>query len=190
MWSEQSVFLVAVVFLLSAVGSALADDDAGTPRTISVIGQGEVVAAPDLAILGLSVETTARTADEASRTNASKSSAVVGAIKGLYGKDDSLKTTGYTLQPRYGDRKPGSQTPPAIVGYVARNEVQAEIHDLEAVGKILDAALAAGANRASNLRFLVEDRNPHVRAALARAGAKRAAMRVASAACPTPAVEL
>jgi uncharacterized protein YggE len=162
---------IPIALLVFTLGAA-AQEPEEQPRTISVIGRGEVTVEPDLAVLSLEVETTGRTAQEATSANAAKSSAVVKAVKRLLGKEDSLKTTRYDLQPRYADRKPGSQVPPAIVGYVSRNQVRLELHELDSAGKIIDAALGAGANRVGNLVFSVEDRNPHVRAALARAGAE------------------
>ena len=169
---RRSIVMAVPTALLILTTGVQAEEPAAGPRTISVVGRGEVTVEPDLALLLLDVETTARSADEATSSNASKSSAVVQAVKRLLGDDDSLKTTRYDLQPRYGDRKPGSQSPPAIVGYVARNQVQLEVHDLDEIGRIIDAALGAGANRVGNLSFRVEDRNPHVRNALARAGAE------------------
>ena len=59
--------------------------------------------------------------------------------------------------------------PPEITGYVATNEVRVEMRNLEVVGQIIDAAIEAGANRASSLRFLREDRSP-LHEALAKAG--------------------
>ena len=158
--------------LLAAGGVAYAQEAPAERRTISVVGRGEVSAAPDLAAVSVAVETTARTAGQATAANAEKSTRVVQAIRRLLGEDDSLSTTRYDLQPRYAPRKPGGQAPPEITGYVARNEVRAEIHGLDDVGEILDAAMQAGANRASNLSFLIENRDPHIRAALARAGAE------------------
>jgi len=163
---------IAATLVLSTVSTVRADDEKRETRTISVVGRGEVTAAPDLAVLTLAVETTASTAEEATSENARKSTAVLDGIKRLTKDGDSLKTTGYNLQPRYGDRKPGSQAPPAIVGYIARNQVRVEIHDLDAVGKVLDAALQGGANRSNTLNFLLEHRNPQIRAALALAGAE------------------
>lgn len=163
---------VAAIFALSTAGGPQAGEGESAMRTISVVGRGEVSAAPDLAALALAVETTARTSEEASQENARRSTAVLEAIRRLTGKDDSLKTTSYSLRPQYGDRKPGSQAPPAIVGYVAHNQVRVELHDLDSVGKVLDAAMEAGANRALNISFTLENRNPKIREALALAGAE------------------
>lgn len=172
----ESRNLLAVSVLLfvcfTAVGVTGAEEPTAQPRSISVVGMGEVSATPDLALLSVAVETTGRTAEEASGANAVKSTQVLAAIKKALEEGDSVKTTRYSLQPQYASHKPGSSDPPQITGYRAGNEVLAEIHDVAAVGSILDAAFAAGANRVSNLSFVVEDRNPYTRAALADAGSE------------------
>jgi len=171
-----------VVLLLAALGSSatfatsrsvMADD---TPserrRTISVSGQGEVNAAPDLAILSVAVETTAPAAGAAANDNAARSAKVSAALKTLVGKDDKLTTTRYVLEPRYEPGKRGEPSEPRIIGYVARNEVEVETHKIDAIGAMIDTATGAGANRISSLQFTLSNRNEQLRAALAKAGAE------------------
>ena len=163
--------LAGLLLIASAVVAVASEHDA-IARTISVVGTGEVSVTPDLARLSVAVQTTSRTAEEATRTNAKISTQVLEAIRKRLGENDSVKTTRYTLQPQYAARKPGGSAAPEITGYIAGNEVLAECHDISRVGNLLDAALEAGANRVNRLNFVVEDRNPHVRAALAVAGAE------------------
>lgn len=148
-------------------------------RTISVNGRGEVSAAPDLAMLSFAVETAAPTAARAVENNAAASTKVGAALKAMLGKDDKLQTTGFSLQPRYETRRDAGE--PKILGYVASNEVQVETAAVDDVGKFIDAATAAGANRVNNLAFTVKDRDPHVRKALEQAGAQAKAQAEAAA---------
>jgi uncharacterized protein YggE len=60
---------------------------------------------------------------------------------------ESLPTIGYTVQPEY-DRERNRP-----IGYSVRGAVEARVHDLTRVGRVMDAALAAGANRVSGLSF-------------------------------------
>ena len=165
--------------LLSALGmvalvmvTPAGAEDKAPPRTISVTGQGEVTAAPDLAIVAVAVETTAPKAADAVNENAKRSAKVAAALKGLIGKDDKLTTTRYSLDPRYDQGKRGEGVEPRIIGYVARNEVQVETHAIDGVGGLIDAAITAGANRISNLQFTLAARNEQLRAALQKAGAE------------------
>jgi uncharacterized protein YggE len=134
--------------------------------------QAEVTASPDLAILAVAVETTALKAADAVHENASRSAKVASALKGLIGKDDKITTTRYSLDPRYEPVKPGEHGEPRIIGYAARNEVQVETHQVDAVGGLIDASIGAGANRVSGLQFTLANRNEQLRAALAKAGAE------------------
>jgi uncharacterized protein len=49
------------------------------------------------------------------------------------------------------------EDPTRIVAYRVANIVQVKIRDLSATGRVLDAALAAGANTISGLQFTVDD---------------------------------
>jgi uncharacterized protein YggE len=141
-------------------------------RTIEVSGSAEVSAAPDLAILSFAVETTATEASAAVEQNAARSAKVASAVKQRLGAKDKLSTTRYALEPRYQYPERGSQAPPTITGYVAANEVRVETSNLDQVGQLVDAAITAGANRVSELQFTLADRNPTLRAALAKAGSE------------------
>jgi len=171
----HSLWLLCAVTILSVAISrwAIAEEKAnGTRHTISVMGQAEVSATPDLVILSLAVETTAPKAADAVNENASRGAKVASALKSLIGKDDKLTTTRYSLEPRYEQGKRGEPSEPRIVGYVARNEVQVETHKIDAVGGMIDAAINAGANRVSGLQFTLANRNEQLRAALEKAGAE------------------
>lgn len=138
-------------------------------RTLAVTGRGEVNANANLALVYFAVETTAESAAAAVEQNAQRSTKVAGALKERLGAEDKLKTLRYSLQPRYDHTKhdPGE---PKILGYIVSNEVQVETHDVDGVGKLIDAAITAGANRVSNLTFTLSDRNEVVLQALEEAG--------------------
>jgi uncharacterized protein YggE len=170
------------LILSCSVAAALAEEPPKR-RTIEVTGTAEVSVSPDLAIVSLAVETTANEAAKAAEQNAGRTAKVAAALKQHLGAKDSVSTTRYALEPRYQQPERGSTTPPTITGYVAYNEVRIETRALDAVGKLIDAGIAAGANRVSQLEFTLEDRNPTLRAALNRAGseARAQAESVASA---------
>jgi uncharacterized protein YggE len=147
-------------------------NDSPPPRTLTVTGHGEVKASPDLAFVELAVETTAENAAKATTENARRTTAVIDALKKKIGAKDRVTTTGYSLQPQYANRRPGSDAPPEIAGYVASNRVRVESRDLSKVGDLIDVAITAGANRTDVLAFTLENRSPHLRVALQEAGAE------------------
>lgn len=171
--SSTTVALALALVPFAAAPVLAADDDNDEqPRTLTVMGYGEVKASPDLAFVELAVETTAENAAKATGENARRTTAVIDAMKKRIGEKDRVTTTGYSLQPQYANRRPGSDAPPEIVGYVASNRVRVETRDLAKVGDLIDAAIAAGANRTDVLSFTLENRAPSLREALRKAGAE------------------
>ena len=82
-----------------------------------------------------------------------------------------MSTTRYSLDPVYEQRERGAAAaPPRITGYIARNQVRAESRATDAVGKLIDAAIAAGANSIDGLEFTLQERTAAQNDALQRAG--------------------
>lgn len=160
---------LATLFALSAPAAAH-DPHADDRRTLSVNGHGEVSIEPDLVIVTVAVETTNEQANQAVAENAERSTAVAKAIKKLIGSDDQVGTTGYSLQPRYEHHKDAHGQAPRITGYVVSNQVRVETHAIDRVGKVVDAAIGAGANRISSLQFTLESFEASHRSALSLAG--------------------
>lgn len=163
------LLITSLAFGVLAFTAAEADE-APQQRTISVTGEGEVSASPDLAIVSFAVETTAKQARDAVAENAKKSTAVADALRKKLRNEDKLSTTRYSLDPTYEQRERGSTVQPAINGYVARNEVRVELHSIDTVGALIDAATDAGANRVNDLQFTLDDRSSYLHDALQRAG--------------------
>jgi uncharacterized protein YggE len=158
---------------------------AGAPRTVTVTGEGEAAANPDLAVVTLAVETEGATAAEAAARNAERADAVKRRLEGIAEARLRVTTGGYSLDPIYAPQDPGPEgveKPPVIRGYRAFNEMRVEIRALSAVGEVLDAAIAAGANRVQSVVFSLEAREAALREALERAGREARAQAEAVAA--------
>ena len=69
----------------------------------------------------------------------------------------------------------GSTGSISIDGYTATNVVQVETDDLEGVGRLIDVAIEAGANRVQQLSFGLKDDQP-VRAEALREATVRASV--------------
>ena len=136
---------------------------------IIVTGQARVEAEPDRARIYFAVETERATAREAGEANADRITAVAAAVRSAGQAADGLRvqTSSYSLNPVYGPVAPNR--PREIVGYVARNTLQVRVDEVDRVGRLIDAALAAGSNRVSSLRFEVRDPEPYRNEALREA---------------------
>ena len=122
---------------------------AATTPTLETTGQGEVRVAPDRATVMLAVQTEATTAATAAASNARRLRAVLDTLRAVGLTSEQLSTLNYTVYPRYA---PNTSTP-HVVGYTVTNSVRAEVESIANVGKVIDAALGAGANEVSSLSF-------------------------------------
>jgi len=124
---------------------------------VNVVGDSIIQAQPDTAILTISVVTQARNALEAQQQNATKTDAVIRALKAATGAGAEIKTSGYSLQPQ---RVYKENQPPTITGYEARNSVTVTTGDLNKVGTIIDAAAQAGSNDVAGISFTLRQDRP------------------------------
>jgi uncharacterized protein YggE len=127
------------------------------PAFIEVTGNGAVEIAPDRAQADFAVETQADNAKEASAANAASMSGVVSALRALDLPGLTIETFGYALRPDYAYPTVEGVRTRVIEGYTALNHVRVTVDDVSAAGRIIDAAIGAGANRVASLAFLATD---------------------------------
>ena len=150
----------------AAQGASDATRAAGGPTRVVVTGDSLVQERPDTAVVTVAVVTQNRSALAAQQENATKTEAVVRAVRQAAGPGAEVETSGYNLQPQYTYRE--GQTP-LIQSYVAQNSVTVTMSDLTKVGAVIDAAAAAGANQVSGLSFTLRQDKAARRRALAEA---------------------
>jgi uncharacterized protein YggE len=131
-------------------------DDRKVTR-VMVAGDSIVRAQPDTAILTVSVVTQGQRAIDAQQENATRTDAVVRALKAAAGAGAEVKTSGYSLQPQ---RVYKEGQPPSISGYEARNSVTVTTSELNKVGALIDAAAQAGSNDISGIAFTLRQDRP------------------------------
>lgn len=155
--------------------------DAG-PRTIRVVGTGQAQAAPDEAFLDYGVETTAPTAQAAAQQNAQVMERVVRALTSAGVPRRDITTRNFSVFPDYGPPRPG-ENEPTQRGYRVTNMVSVRTERIAQVGSLIDAALAAGANRVHGMRFGLKNaeavRAEAIRNAVAKARTDAAAIAAA-----------
>ncbi|MGN8024020.1 SIMPL domain-containing protein [Phyllobacterium sp. 22229] len=140
---------------MMAVPFAAMAEEAPRPR-ITVSGEGEATAAPDMAIVSLVVLQEKPTAREALTANNETMAKVLDAMKKAGIAERDLQTSGFNIDPRYvyPENKQG-QPPqaPKIVGYAVSNSLSVRVRDLKKVGEILDQSVTLGVNQGGNLTF-------------------------------------
>jgi uncharacterized protein YggE len=124
------------------------------PRTLSISATATVDRAPDQAVILLAVESEGATARAAATANAQRMDRVVAALRGAQIPAEKIRTISYELQPQYAQDR-GQE--PRIASYRAMNQVQVTLDGIDKVGPTIDASLAGGANRVSQLTFGIRD---------------------------------
>lgn len=181
----------AVVLLAAALSAAgCATTGMPGPQTpslragvISVNGAGKVAVKPDTALVQLGAEARAPALADATAEVSRRLNAVLQRVKALGVEERDLSTVTYSIDPLTVARR-GDEEPPRVVGYRVANVLQLKIRTLDAVGRIIDAAVGAGANTVRSLHFTVDDpARPEAEArALAVANAAAKARTLAEAA--------
>ena len=119
----------------------------------AILTSGDAIVSkkPDLAIVAAGIDSQQNTAAAAQADLASKAAKLIGRIKALGVPDKDLGTTGYWVGPVYG---PSGQT---IAGYRATEQLQVKWHNLDTVGKTLDAIVQEGGATNISVSFGLAD---------------------------------
>lgn len=122
--------------------------------TITVSGEGKVMATPDIAELNFGVQTgRVKTSEEAMNILGEKMTAVVDAIKAQGVDEKDIKTQSLSLNPSY-DWDEGKRIDQ---GFEASQNVRVKIRNTDNASKVLTAATSAGANQAGNVSFTIDE---------------------------------
>ena len=189
---------VALILAVPACASAQAQDPAAAPvpahdharmthpagpqpTRIVVSALGTASRVPQQAVVNLAIETAGRSAREAADQNAQTMARIVAALRRLDIPEDEIRTTAYNMYPEYrhydGRDPEMANRQPEIIGYRVMNQLMVTVDGASRAGAVIDAALAAGANRVDGLYFQLRDEE----AETVRAEALRDAMAKARA---------
>ncbi len=172
-----AIIAVLVIFAFSAVSYVRSYARSIDPfaRTFSVVGEGKVVAVPDIARFTFEAITQGGTnLGELQTANTQKVNGAIAFVKSKGVEDKDIKTEGYNVEPpRYQNFAcagrefsiPGQPVsvvpkpcpPPEIVGYTIRQTVSVKVRKFDAIGDILSGVVQNGANSISQLSFTIDD---------------------------------
>lgn len=145
-------YIVVILVVAMAVSVTAVAWSFPEPATASVSGYSEMTADPNEAHVYLGVTSQALTAGEAQQVTSTTIGTVIVAMRQAGVPEDSIETDYISISPRY-DWESGRQE---IVGYDATHMLKARVSDLEAVGDIISAAVAAGGNRIDGIDYTVD----------------------------------
>ncbi len=128
--------------------------DTNRNNQVSVSGEGKAYVVPDIGLVTLGVQSDGQTTEAVIKDNTTKMNAIINAMKELKVEDKDIKTTNYSLSPKYNYTKDRGTYPD---GYTLSQNVQIKIRDFSKIGDILNQATSKGANIVNNLQFTVDD---------------------------------
>lgn len=160
----QIVLIVLVAFLVVETLGGLKSLRNTDPayNSITVNGMGEAFAVPDLATFSFSVSADADTVAGAQAQVTTKMDSILASLKDLGIDEKDIKTTDYSVYPKYVYNQiycitvpcPGRQVQD---GYTANHSVTVKVRNTDKAGEALSAAGDSGATNLSGISFTVDD---------------------------------
>lgn len=121
-----------------------------TMRTLTVTGTGETTLSPDIAQVALAVETQHKDLEQALAENNQRTARVIQALRQHGIPENDIRTANVSVQE---EKRYDNEGHLASRSYVVTNSLNVTVRDLGQLGKILNDALSAGANRMDSLIF-------------------------------------
>lgn len=133
-------------------------------NTITVNGEGEAFAVPDMATFSVTIQEEAKEVRPAQETATKKSNAIIAYLKGEGIDEKDIKTADYSVYPQYdytqaescreGYCPPGRQV---LRGYQVSMTLTVKVRDTEKAGDLLSGVGGLGASSVSGLSFTIDD---------------------------------
>lgn len=134
------------------------------PPTISVTGEGEVLAVPDVGQFTFAVRAEGEDAAAAQAASAESINAIMAYLAEQGVEERDIRTQNYNLNPnyRYEERfcPVGSFCPPGeqvLDGFVVSQSVAVKVRDLDQAGDLISGVGERGATNISSLQFTIDD---------------------------------
>ncbi len=141
------------------------------PATISFTGHGEVTAAPDIASISFSIESSLSTQSASSDVVNTKAAKVIDFLKSSGVAEKDIKTDNYSSYPKYSNPEPciysmsqGQAVSPCrgggeskIIGYTVSENISAKIRKVDDASKVIDGINKIGVTNMSGPNFTIDD---------------------------------
>lgn len=149
--------IIALTFAAPSLAQTPPPFASEQPGIISITGEGEINAAPDMAFINSGVVTTAKTAREALTQNTDAMTNLVLLLTNSGIEERDIQTSNFSVSPQYSYNSTSNNSPPKIVGYRVSNSLSVAVRDLNILGDIIDRAVSVGANSINSVSFALDD---------------------------------
>lgn len=168
------VLVVLALFLLVKTYGAFKENsfigqDIYPQNTISVIGEGEVSAAPDIANFSFSVKEEAKTVEQAQTKATEKMNMALSFLNKVGVNESEIKTTGYNIYPRYEwwskevecekDFCPPVDRQKVLVAYEVSQNILVKLKDIDKAGEVLAGIGSLEVTNVSGLSFDIDKKD-------------------------------
>jgi uncharacterized protein YggE len=155
------VALAAIVALFAYTHLTLREAEYAMtgPTIVSVTGEGEAVAVPDIATFSFGVLAEGADAAEAQEQSAEAINEILAYLEDEGIEDKDIKTQYYNLNPKYewvSESDFGSQNR-VLVGYEVNQTVSVKVRDTDTTGTLISGVGERGATNVSSVQFTTED---------------------------------
>ena len=152
---QRTAPVLLTLLALALPAGARAADAVPVPATLSVVGEGTARLSPDLAVVVVDFERRRKDAVEARNSVNTRTQRVINSATALGVDRKDIQTATITLERSVLRplRKGGRQR----IRYSASSEVTLRVSDVSVVGKVLNAATAAGASSIDGPNFDFSD---------------------------------
>jgi len=124
-------------------------------HTITVSGSGTASLKATMFSTYVGVETQANTTIDAMKENAEKMSSVMAALRAFGLTDDEMQTSQFSVSPVYKRVNPWDVG--ELIGFRVVNDITITSNKTDQIGKIIDGAVVAGANRFGGITFTLPE---------------------------------
>lgn len=160
--------LVGAMIITEVKGYRFIGGGVSATNTISVSGEGEVVAPPDIANVSFTVRESATKVSDAQDKVSVKTKSALSAVRKLGVSDKDIKTQNYSSYPKYEwqegtvscmavgcpPSRPGKQV---IIGYEVSQTVDVKVRDLEKVNTLVEELASAGVTEMYGPNFAIDN---------------------------------
>lgn len=149
------ILSMAAVLLAACAAAPATTPKSEVNRQINVSGVGQLYLKPDVAYVYIGITSRAPNVSEALQDNSGKAQAISSTLTGLGVEAKDIQTSAFNVYPQQQFGPSGE-----VIGneYVVENTVFVTVHDLQNLGKMLDAAISSGANTIHGIQFDVSDK--------------------------------
>jgi uncharacterized protein YggE len=163
-WIAGTFALVGIFFATLALGisewKSLKYPN-GQTASITVFGEGEMTAVPDIATVSMTVRESAKTVPEAQRLVEAKITAAIKELSSLGVEEKDQRTLSYYVNPKYESVRTYSGGYPVynqrIVGYEVAQTVEIKVRKVDSAGDVIGKLGAANITEISGPSFTVDD---------------------------------